>query len=73
MPWDTQIVDRRRRPHPKYKVFSVAIPYEEHEEFKALVDAARERFKKDGARKRYRVYTHEMLRHLLSQYARRLT
>ena len=71
MPWDTQIVDRSRRPHPKYKVFSIAVPWDEHEEFKALVDAARERFRRDDSRKRHKVYTHEMLGHLLARYAGR--
>ena len=69
MPWDSQIVDRRRRPTPKYRVFSIAVPWDEHEEFKVLVDRARERFRRDAARKGHRVYTHEMLGHLLTRYA----
>lgn len=48
---------------PKYKVFSIAVPYEQHAQFKKLVQSV--------VSKRGDVLTHEVVAAALIQYANR--
>jgi hypothetical protein len=64
--WDQKLTDSEPATKTKYKVCSIAVPLEEHEDFKRLLNRAVDKHRK----RRPGEFTHHAVRQALEKYVR---